>query len=858
MASFNDPKVTNSIVSDVNALRALIRSLATMNPASGNTDMPEGSIQFIPTSEGVQFRQYNGSAWSAITSKLMHDVDKVDGYDASKTSIAENIIPVYKTGGLIAGGCEGNAGTASKLKNAVNIDIGGYISGTAVQFDGSKNITLNVNRIDVNNELDNVLNGIISKAHGGTGRDDGAASDIVLPNGGKASDYGQVGDSKTVADTNLDTLTVPGNYFSINGTTALSYPHSFSESVNIIVSGYGIYRKQTIFSENEIWIRDSKDSGSSWGGWKLLSSDCNNSYYIYISKSGSDTNTGLDQDYPVLTIDRALSIAKNRVPYNSAQRIVFCIGEGDWGDVSFVSLPFNLFITNYSDDASSYSESLPKFTSITFHNSYGFVRNIVVDHIISERGSSVYIDKYIRFSRLTSQYLSLIYVSSSVAEIKSIDSQTSVFYTNQKGQIVSNTTSYKIVENLNLSIAFAAMYNTGFIYFNNATFTLNSGVSVTGKKYMVTAGGHALTSKSYLDTLPGSVAGTINVGGIVGGIPYGGGASDEALMADMSWKKVLLQTGGEITGKLIITGDDDLLKLKDNRYSVDDTSIDSDIYSNLYFLDKNNQFAGVVQCAKGVTGNSSISLIIRSKSTNNNAAISLQQDANGNSIAYCPTPPDSANSTEIVTAAWANKNIGSKLAGYLPLSGGNLTGMLQFDSKWAIDNTSDGISNGFLVWRPTDTGAYLWLMDSASISFPGGFAICARSSAGTDKQLVGIPNGQLTWNGAHIVRSVNGAGADANGNVNVTSVANTGFWPAYHLAMVDSYNFNFYIRTPAWGTTWFVVGYAEVQAASYRWANTFFSFAGANTDVVNITADGGVTWPNPRWVAQNICCFRMS
>ena len=44
MASFNDPKVSNSILSDVNALRALIRSLATMNPASGNSDMPEGKI----------------------------------------------------------------------------------------------------------------------------------------------------------------------------------------------------------------------------------------------------------------------------------------------------------------------------------------------------------------------------------------------------------------------------------------------------------------------------------------------------------------------------------------------------------------------------------------------------------------------------------------------------------------------------------------------------------------------------------------------------------------------------------------------------------------------------------------------
>ena len=44
-----------------------------------------------------------------------------------------------------------------------------------------------------------------------------------------------------------------------------------------------------------------------------------------------------------------------------------------------------------------------------------------------------------------------------------------------------------------------------------------------------------------------------------------------------------------------------------------------------------------------------------------------------------------------------------------------------------------------------------------------------KEDASDAKQLIGMPDGRLTWNSKNIVRSVNGALADNNGNVEVIS-----------------------------------------------------------------------------------------
>ena len=70
-----------------------------------------------------------------------------------------------------------------------------------------------------------------------------------------------------------------------------------------------------------------------------------------------------------------------------------------------------------------------------------------------------------------------------------------------------------------------------------------------------------------------------------------------------------------------------------------------------------------------------------------------------------------------------------------------------------------------------DGGASLMLYGKDSNIDRGGFDLvaCTKEDASDAKQLIGKPDGTLTWNGKNIVRSVNGVNADTSGNVGVIS-----------------------------------------------------------------------------------------
>ena len=51
---------------------------------------------------------------------------------------------------------------------------------------------------------------------------------------------------------------------------------------------------------------------------------------------------------------------------------------------------------------------------------------------------------------------------------------------------------------------------------------------------------------------------------------------------------------------------------------------------------------------------------------------------------------------------------------------------------------------------------------------------CTKEDASDAKQLIGMPDGRLTWDGKNIVRFVNGVNADNNGNVSISDVEEIG------------------------------------------------------------------------------------
>ena len=112
-----------------------------------------------------------------------------------------------------------------------------------------------------------------------------------------------------------------------------------------------------------------------------------------------------------------------------------------------------------------------------------------------------------------------------------------------------------------------------------------------------------------------------------------------------------------------------------------------------------------------------------------------------------------------------NTEINQVKNGYLPLSGGTMTGNLKGSSKsWSIQKTT---TDGNLTLRggtSIDNCATLVLGGKDDSTYLGQFFIRATSDS-ANSSLAGYPDGKLTWGGKHVVRSINGTFADASGNV---------------------------------------------------------------------------------------------
>lgn len=791
MPSFNNPKVTNPINSDVSEIRELLQILAK-HDYTGVDDTPTGAKRITTVTGGMQLQNFSNNSWSSI-GKLMHDVDKLDGYHASITAVKKTI-PVYNDNAQLPGDITGNAATSTKLKTARTIDVGGIASATEKKFDGSGNITIPINSINVANDDDNALVGVVSKAHGGTGRTDGAATDVILANGGKASEYGQIGYSKDITGISLDTLVEPGDYISYGMSIENSWPFSNSTLIGRVrVSRSGRYISQLLFCGGEtLWQRFSTNTGASWTKLEPSGGNRGSSITIYISKSGNDKNTGMDNTHPVLTINRALKIADGWKPTQLNTMVKLCLGEGDWGDVTFSSLPYTLSIYPYDGvAATSYSESLPKFGTLSFSGTvYANTRGVVADTLDANAGAFVDISNSVtRFGQLRSRNSATINIFKSTLEVMNTSSSLDVIRTYHGGRIVVGSASTcKVIENISVATAFLYMtICSEILNFEAITFSVANGVQVSGKKYAINSGSSVhYATKSFLDKLPGTIAGVLSNGVVVNGLPYGGGAADKALMADLSWKPVLLQTGGTLTGPLLINNRTNSFTLK-NPEVTKGQAPSNNKYWSIAFVDNSPELTidsriGLIESRVTTNGETktSISAYRYKENSTNSAHVSVVNKPDGTTYGEAPTPPSDAKSTEIATASWVN----TKLSNYLPTTEGTVNGRINFNLYGTADytgcivakNDQYGKMLNIDTYEEGDSGAYISLRKGSDTINPGGFEINVRNAeASVTKVLAARTDGNLSWDGKQIVRSVNGVTADANGNVVLGGFASGNF-----------------------------------------------------------------------------------
>ena len=149
-----------------------------------------------------------------------------------------------------------------------------------------------------------------------------------------------------------------------------------------------------------------------------------------------------------------------------------------------------------------------------------------------------------------------------------------------------------------------------------------------------------------------------------------------------------------------------------------------------------------------------------------------------------PKPEAGDNINKFLKADGTWKKI--DLEKYLPLTGGNLTNPISFNSISAIGHYVNTKEVGMLLQSQLgNKGSYFWMYDETSNENPGGFFLASRNGSNISG-LEGFPlSGAITWNGKNIVRSVNGINADINGNVNAPYLPLTGGTMTGPLTIVD-------------------------------------------------------------------------
>lgn len=276
--SWNGPQLGSPIRTDVPELQKKLIALLKQDPTSV-AGIPSGAKRLINTS-GVQWQvqQYNGSSWAAI-GKLMHDVDKLDGYHAAITPAA-NTVAVRNADKKLEGDITGNAATASSaatLSETLPVSKGGTGATTSAAA------RTNLGVPPTSHASSGTAYGLATDTNYGHARSDGTTTNIVAGEvvvkdvaiGGDvsnlASKRGQIGKCYILSSgVDFNTLFKAGRYWINNAALATS-----SNTPPTTVGGFcdvlgeesaNNYTKQIYheYSRPVIYIREHKGANSQW------------------------------------------------------------------------------------------------------------------------------------------------------------------------------------------------------------------------------------------------------------------------------------------------------------------------------------------------------------------------------------------------------------------------------------------------------------------------------------------------------------------------------------------------------------------------------------------------------------------
>lgn len=277
--SWNGPQLGSPIRTDVPELQKKLIALLKGDPTSV-ADIPSGAKRLVNTSDVQwQVQQYNGSSWAAI-GKLMHDVDKLDGYHAAITPAASTIA-VRNADKKLEGDITGNAATASSaatLSETLPVNKGGTGATTSAQA------RTNLGVPPTSHASSSTTYGLATDANYGHVRSDGDTTNIVagevvakdIAIGGDSTDLasvrGQIGDVNQLDITDFNSATDSGAYMikTVTMATAANKP-PITRGGHLVVYSYKnetyTYIRQIFFVYNSTTFYSRYYTEGTWGVW---------------------------------------------------------------------------------------------------------------------------------------------------------------------------------------------------------------------------------------------------------------------------------------------------------------------------------------------------------------------------------------------------------------------------------------------------------------------------------------------------------------------------------------------------------------------------------------------------------------
>lgn len=278
MASFNGPKLTNQIRTDVPDTQNVLVALAKQDPTP-ISDIPSGAKRLYEASSGNwKWQEYNGSSWADVPF-LQHNVDQLDGYHAAITPAA-NTVAVRNADKKLEGDITGNAATATSattLSQTLPVNKGGTGATTAAAA------RTNLGVPPTSHASSSTTYGLATDTNYGHVRSDGTTTKIVAGEvvakdvaiGEDADDFasqrGQIGKCRNLTSSiDFNTLFKTGRYWINNVRFAASSnrpPATVGGFFDVLCdeSG-GNYTKQIYHAYNNpiIYIREHRGPDSGW------------------------------------------------------------------------------------------------------------------------------------------------------------------------------------------------------------------------------------------------------------------------------------------------------------------------------------------------------------------------------------------------------------------------------------------------------------------------------------------------------------------------------------------------------------------------------------------------------------------